>query len=504
MDDSGNLGGLEALTIGGGDTVFIAAESDFPTAVGGYHPLNANTSYIITTQINMVDGIEFGNNTSINGAGLSAILNFPSTLTAFKSLNNNVYIKNITVNNGGDNAIGLCDFRNIDYTGAAPFWGRVNYCEIIGVNFINFYNLGIIDGFATNNLMNCVMGGSTVTQNPINGFFVSNGLSFEFNGNKVVLFKGTSVPNTGSLVTIASNTTYNPAGANIGFNAIVFNSNIIHPRDQEIGFNIEPGSTTQLGTISGNTFIRSGGSGPLINYTNEVNFDNYNPQEVINFAVDANKGVLNSVPDAKVDFNGNTQTTVITAVNTYVPINVPTNRYDAIDLNTRIGIQFTMLNTTPFVVDEIITGLTSGTQARVVDVVSPTEYYVIDTTGAFNNTELLTGSIAGSGSINTSNGMNFIFKYLDVNPRKLSLVLSCQLSQVAGTSISWEIAFLQNGILNDCTATIDVLRFNRPGTVSILCLRKIEYGDIISFQIRNLDNTTNCLIRRASVIVGPG
>ena len=89
------------------------------------------------------------------------------------------------------------------------------------------------------------------------------------------------------------------------------------------------------------------------------------------------------------------------------------------------------------------------------------------------------------------------------NPRKLNLTLSTQLSQTSGFGISWEVAFLYNGVLNDCTGTIEVPRFNRPGTLNTLCLQNFKKGDIISWQIRNLDSNRDCLIRRASLVVGP-
>ena len=499
-----DITGVEKLELGSAKTIFISKESDFPTPVGGFHPLVANTNYIITTQLTMTDGLEFNDNNCIRGIGLSSKLTFPQAVTAFKSINKNVFIEDITVENGGDNLTGLCEFRNINYLSSAPFWDREKFCEILGVNFINFYNLGIIDGFSSCNIINCLMSGNSTTQNSIKGFVISNSLSLEFNGNKLVLFKGTTTPNTESLLTIANNDTYSPFGDDIGFNAVTISGNIIHPRDQEIGINFEPKSTTLLGTIAANTFIRTGGSGPLINYTNQANFDNYNPTEIKNYLIGSNNGVLDSNPVVKMDFNNNTTNTVIPSINTYVDILPPTSTFDAISLNTQIGVQFTMTNTIPFVVDEIITGSISGTQARIVNVVSPTEYYIVDTTGTFNDTENIFGSISGVGNIALGvTGLQLKIKYLNKNPRKMSFSFSLQFAQTSSNGIAWEVAYLYNNVLRNCTGTIEIIRSTRPGTLNVICLQKFAEGDTMSWQIRNLDGNQNCLIRRATLVVGP-
>lgn len=498
-----DLKGIGLLELGSAKTIFISKESDLPPVVNGFHILVDNTNYIITNQISMNDGIQFGINTSLKGAGFSSRLTFPSTITAFKSIGTDVYINNIEIEGGGENSIGLCDFVDIDYTSVAPYWGRSSKCELLNNNFMNFYNLGRIDGFLTTDIVNCLISGRRDLQIPNRGFIISNCLSLEFNGNKVAFFREISVPIDTSLLTIANNDTYNQSGSNIGFNIVNINNNIINPNGQKIGINVEPRSTTVSGTISGNTFFNSS-IGPLINYTNQSNFDNYNPTEIKNYMVNANNGVVNSTAVAKIDFNNNTQVTTINSVNTYVDISPPTSTIGAIRLNTHIGIQLIMTNTVPFVIDEIITGSISGTQARVVDVVNANEYYIIDTTGNFSNSENLIGSLSGFGSITSGlNGVKLKIKYLNNNPRKLNLTFSAQFSQTSGTGIGWEVAFLQNGVLDDCTGTIEVQRFNRPGTLNTICLHNFKKGDTVSWQIRNLDNSQNCLIRRASLIVGP-
>lgn len=497
-----DITGISLLELGTAKTIFISKESDLPASVGGFHPLVPNTSYVITNQINMVDGIEFKENTSISGYHSSKLI-FQNTVTAFKALDENVQISNLVIEGGGDNATGLCDFRNINYSGIPPFYDRTKRCEIVNVEFINFFNLGIIDGFAINNISNCIISGSSILQNPLNGFIMTNSLSMEFNDNKLLLFQGFSSPSSGSLLKLGSNTTYNVLGENIGFRSVVINSNIMNPRDLETGIEIETGFTTENGIISGNTFVREGGTGPFINYQNQANFDNYNPTEVKNLTIESNNGILESNPVCKIDFLGNTQATPITLINVYSDLNPPTSTIQSINLNTHIGVNLTVTITVPFTIDEIITGSTSGSQARIVDVVSPTEYYIVDSTGSFSDTENLTGDKGGSGSITSGvNGINLKIKYLDPNPRKLFFTFSSQLSQVTTINVGWEVAFLFNGVNNDCSGTIEVIRFNRPGTLNVVCIQKLSFGDTVSIQIRNLDSIIDCLVRRGTFIVG--
>jgi hypothetical protein len=72
--------------------------------------------------------------------------------------------------------------------------------------------------------------------------------------------------------------TPNLAPSNTGFNAVTIAGNIFHPRNNENGIKFNDGSTTQLGVISSNVFIRTGGTAPLIDYPNQSTFDNYNPE----------------------------------------------------------------------------------------------------------------------------------------------------------------------------------------------------------------------------------
>ena len=82
----------------------------------------------------------------------------------------------------------------------------------------------------------------------------------------------------------------------LGINACIITGNILHPRDQENAINFETNAIVTLGTIGSNTFIRTGGTAPLINYDKASTYDNYNHPSVQSFEIVGNAGVINSQP----------------------------------------------------------------------------------------------------------------------------------------------------------------------------------------------------------------
>lgn len=493
----GNITNVKTLKIADNKTVFVYSENDFPTAVGGFHTLADNTNYIVTTQITMTDGIQFGNNTSITGSGYASSLTFGSTLTGFKSVDQNVYLSSINIYGGGNNATGLCDFRNINYGSSPPFWGRTKRLFINGVNFWGPVRYGIIDGFGTININFCFMNGLQTTTET--GFVVTNGLSLEFNSNKIVLWKGTTTSNTGAQLTLGNNNTYNPAGSAIGMNAITINGNIFHPRDLERGILVEENFTVQLGTISGNTFIRTGGLAALIDYPRQSTFNNYNPPCISTFNINSNNGVEESNPVSSSLFTSNIALTTINTQNVYELIDCPTDNINAISINSSVAIQMIVTIGTPFVVGEIITGSVSGTEAIVVDVVSTTEYYIIDTSGSFNVLDSITGNKGGAGAFSLpTDGLHFQFKYLGINPRKLQFSFSALLAQNTGNNKDWEVAMQVNGSPLPITGRCFVTQTSRPQTASLFLIQKTSYGDIYNFVIRNLTDNISCIITQAN------
>jgi hypothetical protein len=179
-----------------GNTKFITDVSQLPTAIGGFHLLEDNTSYIICGQITLTNGIEYGNNCSMAGIDFSASITFDETLNdivGFKSVDTNVYLSKLTIIGGGGRFSGVPSFTNglfncddFDVAGGFPFYGRNRRFKVDGCNFITPYSMGRVRGYATLNFNNNLISG-TGAFNTYEGLEVIDGLSLEFLGNKIVL-----------------------------------------------------------------------------------------------------------------------------------------------------------------------------------------------------------------------------------------------------------------------------------------------------------------------------
>ncbi len=124
----------------------------------------------------------------------------------------------------------------------------------------------------------------------MSGLEIQDGLSLEFNNNKVVLFAGARDPFAdGSLL-------YFSEPQLTGINAVTISGNIFHPRNLETGININKNNITQLATISSNTFIRTGGVAPLIKYQDSDTINTYNHPSVQKFEISSNAGIIDSTP----------------------------------------------------------------------------------------------------------------------------------------------------------------------------------------------------------------
>jgi hypothetical protein len=272
-------------------TKYISNASQLPTASGGFHLLEDNTSYIICGQITLTNGIQYGNNCSLRGADFSSSITFDESsndIIGFKSVDTNVYLSNITIIGGGGAFSNVPSFTNglfncddFDVAGGFPFYARNRRFKVDSVNFITPYSMGRVRGYATLNFNNNLITG-TGAFNTYEGLEVIDGLSLEFLGNKIVLFRGGTDPaSPAKMLRLGASIVVpiipqKPEGL-MGFNAVNVSSNIFHPRgNNENAIDFDPTSRTGLGVISSNTFIRSGGTAPLINYENVLTYDNYN------------------------------------------------------------------------------------------------------------------------------------------------------------------------------------------------------------------------------------
>jgi hypothetical protein len=405
-----------------------------------FHTLQANIGYVIVGSVTLTNGIQFNTNNAIQGADFNSVLIFDETandIIGFQAVDKNVYISNLTVQGGGghfaNSVVGLFDCVDIDTGGSPPFYDRNKRFKIDGVNILSAYKLGRVQGYGTLNFNNNFINGGGFNNNFINGgggapsgiytvdgLKVSDGLSLEFNNNKMVLFAGAQIASAAIMLEFTANL----GPSNAGFNAVTITGNILHPRDNENAIKFNDGSTTELGVISGNTFIRTGGTAPLIDYPNQSTFDNYNPECIETYTVDSNVGVTNSEPNVKAHFvdSNNISSTSYTDI-----ILVQNVDFTPQKLSSRFGVELVvtgMVTPGPDFVDfETITNLNTGFSALVLKAeprgigVTEQTIYICDMTGAFDN-----GPIRNQASTQTSGGckLNPTFCYGEKDPRKLN------------------------------------------------------------------------------------
>ena len=256
-----NAGGL-TLAASGVNTVYVLKAADLGTPTTHY-TLADNTTYIVCGQITLLYGIEFGANCSLRGIDFSAQITFDESARDcdIKAVDNNFYLSQLTIVNGGgrfsSGGRGLLNAQNYDATAAAPFYGRNKRFKVTNVNIIRPYIVGTVEGYGTLNFTNNFvnggggLAGQASTYYTNEGISVSDGLSLEFNNNKMVLFAGAQQVSTAKLLNMKART--DPL---LGFNAVTVTGNIFHPRGTETGIDFDADSRTKLGNISGNVFIR--------------------------------------------------------------------------------------------------------------------------------------------------------------------------------------------------------------------------------------------------------
>jgi hypothetical protein len=374
------------------DTVHIFATSGFTEPninIDGndYYLLKDNCTYVIHDQITVSKGFNFGDNTSIRGQSVASSITFNEStkdICGFRSDNQHLFLSDVTVIGGGGhftssiaNVKGLIDFSNFNTGASAPFYGRNKRCRIQNVQIIAPYSLGKLQGGGTLRLLGNFINGGGAQPTGIYtrvGLEVSDGLSFEFCNNKVVLMAGAQTSSTMKMLDFVD-ATLTPVV--LGFNAVIISGNIFHPRDQENAINFQNNSITQLGTIGSNTFIRSGGTAPLINYERATLQDNYNKSAVINYEVNANAGVLDVLPTCLI--NGITSNSLSSA--TYIDITFPVGNIQKLKGTKRFGLK------------TFISGATGGnytTGNYIRDTTNPNKYaYILEATTILGGTDEL-------------------------------------------------------------------------------------------------------------------
>ena len=497
------------------DTVHIYDASGFTETVltifgNDYYDLLPNVTYIIHNQITVSNGFNFNVNTSIKGTSSSASITFDEStknIIGFRAVDQNLIVQDITIIGGGghfnDTNVGLFQGSNFDTGGLPPFYGRNKRCLISGCNIVAPFSLGKLQGFGTINILsNFINGGGAVPASiyTTHGLDVSDGLSFEMRGNKLVLFKGATGVSTLKMVNFIDSTL---SPVVLGKNAVIITGNILHPRDNENAINFETNAIITLGTIGSNTFIRTGGTAPLINYDKATIYDNYNHPSIQNFEIVGNAGVVNSQPvlSALIGVSGSMNSATFTDID-----------YTITDMNP-------ITTTKRFAYKLVMTGLTGsysagnylkvsvgnnkGLIAKVDPVVLGTQSIYITDASQLSGTsfvevdvsDVATGTSSTSFQLGT-NSDNFEFIYLEKDEENVQFVLGINFDNDSKEDeIQFRLEFDETGTGNSfvgtANSTISALQAKdgRTASATLPFIKRMKNGDLVKLTYRYVDNT---------------
>ena len=481
-------------------TQYISKLTDLPTPVGNYYIIPDNKTWIILGQITLEYGIQFGVNCSLRGIDFSAQITFDETSRDcdIKAVDNNFYLSQLTIVNGGGRFTGnttlvrgLLNAQNYNVGAPAPFYGRNKRFKITDVNILRPFKIGTVEGFGTLNFTNNFLnGGGGLAGQPTTfytneGLAISDGLSLEFNNNKVVLMLGAQAVSTLKQLYLKAR-----VSSLLGFNAVTITGNIFHPRSTETGIDFDADSRTVLGNISGNVFIRTGGSAPLINYTDQTLYNNYNPLSIENYSVNANTGVVDSEPNLKSALGTSVATTAVNPTRSEL---VPQFNDQVLQINSsaRFAVQVDLgLGTQAVVANERITDNDTLKNYLILAVDAP-----VGVSPNISQTVYLTDFSATPAQIpnplgrwTTPSGGDFgeayfkaRYRYSEKDPRKLVTTATFTIS--TGNNEQYFIA-PGNGVAD---ATCEVSGIANAsgvgGTVSLSCTRVFTEGEILNFFI---------------------
>ena len=477
-----------------------------------FYQLQDNITYVIHGDVTVTQGFKFGINNVIKGESLSASLTFDETsanIIGFKATDQNLVISHLSVYGGGghfsNSNVGLFSATNFNTGASAPFYGRNKRFFIDTCNIFFPFSIGSVRGFGTSNILSSFFNGGGGSPSGIYtnfGLSIADGLSCEIRGNKFVLFKGAQASSTLKMINFAD-ATLTPVV--LGFNAVNVVSNIIHPRDEETGIDFSENSLTKLGVISGNTFIRTGGVAPLINYLRADTFDNYNVKAIETYEISGNIGVIDSEPILQCSCGLNNSVSSAT----YVDLDIPITSINALVGSKRFAYKF------------IATGVSGGSYTKgnyLVSVTDTTKYgyivdvetvlagtdilYIVDMTGVFPNltnykeqdSGLIDTGVTSTGLDIGDNSNNIELYYFDKDPHDIQFGI--QINYQTDTKED-EIQFrleLDNGSGYAELEGSEISTFNaktgRTTSAYLLYLQRMEFGDLIKITTRYIDTTT--------------
>ena len=476
-------------------TQYISRVEDLGSPVGDYYVIPDNTTWIILGQITLEYGIQYGVNCSLRGIDFSAQITFDETSRDcdIKATDNNFYLSQLTLVGGGGrftgvpaSVRGLLNAQNYNVGAPPPFYGRNKRFKVTDCNILRPFKIGSVEGFGTLNVTNNFFnGGGGLAGQPTSyytneGLSVSDGLSLELNNNKMVLMLGAQQASSLKLLNMKAR-----VSPLLSFNAVTITGNIFHPRSTETGIDFDTDSRTQLGNISGNVFIRSGGSAPLINYTDQPTYDNYNPLSIENYSINANTGVTDSEPNLKCGVNDSQSISSATAT-----LLEPFDNADvkAINVSARFGIQLDLTGvSSAFVINERITDTASGNTALILAVDAESggnqSVYITDMSGDFGAIPTAFTSATGNA---TAGNLRWIFRYSEKDPRKL--VLTATFSVSVGSNKEYFISPSMNGMADTICESGGISTNTGAGsTLTIVCSKKYSEGDKEQFYFRTAD-----------------
>jgi len=510
LDDSSATRTPSAHTIVSHDTTATGAELDtltdgsnadslhthslvsdsLPAAVAGVITLATDTTYTLLGATNIgTDRIVFGSNTALRGHNPQKdIITYTGTGDMLTSEDENFILDHLGVSCANGT---LIQATNIDYTinpSVDPFQGRnkrlaITQCNLIGGGNGLGSRVGFTEGFATVNF-----NGNLITTWDI-GYAVSNSLSFEALNNKSVLWND----QTSTMITLRNdNWSGQTGGAGsfipTGFNAFNFNGNILHPRTSGYAASIEVGSNTGLGNISGNIFVTSGITTGGIFSPSSVTYN-----ELPTYNIQGNQGIADNTPtiqatiDTLQDF-----TTTIDTQDVLYKINFD-NTVKTSE-NLLFSSRILVTSATGFVVDEIITGGTSGFTGKIQSIDTGNDYlymkYIID--GSDNPEYFTVGETITSVSASTTyNEVDASFKYYGSKDISARLIATINLEKVGAGRDVYQIVPIKNTVALESLSTVNYLENGRPMSVTLQSIIPMVKDDILEIKIRNIEDDAN-------------
>ena len=467
--------------------VIVNSLADFPAPVANVITLTDGKDYRISGVVNIgINRIVYGDNCGITGDNpQNDILVYEGVSNMFTSINQNLILLRIGIN---CDAGTLFDATDIDYTIdplVDPFQGRskrfyVFNCNLIGGVAGNGSNLGAIEGFGTVNFnANLIRGWDA-------GLQISNGLSFQGLNNKSVLWNG----QVATMFTLRDNNwsaqtggvgSYIPTGTN----ALNFNGNILHPRTSDYGINIEPGSTTVSGNVSGNIFLSTG-----LTTGGTFNPASLGYNDLPTYNIQGNQGIADNT--ATIQASSNKFSNIVTTINTQnVPVKLNLDNTIKTSENLLFSSRILVTSAATFEVGQIITGGTSTYTGKIqsIDLVNNYIYveYVIDGAGAsqfFTVGETITSLTAST----TYNGIDGSYKYYGFKDISARLLATITMEKINPGRNIFEIIPYKNGIALSEISAIQYLEQSRPMTITCQGIIDLIQDDILEIYIQNVDS----------------